>query len=101
MKAHAGVLWVACVVFAACGNVPFDAVMPQMCTLTGGDSCGDPNLTCQCCPAGGPMSHCLCAEPRATPGNCPDPSGPDCKLGLGIKPGFCARITFTCCWACA
>ncbi len=77
-----------------------DIVAPQLCTVPGTGTCSDSNLACQCCPAGGPMNHCLCAEACTSSADCHDPARPDCKIGPGTKSGFCAPTTFACCWTC-
>ncbi len=57
-------------------------------------------LTCDCCPAGGPLQHCTCSTPCASASDCTDPSRPVCQQESPTSPGFCAADTFTCCWLC-
>ncbi len=85
---------------AESSDVPVDAGSPQICTVPGTDMCSDTSLSCQCCPAGGPLNHCLCAETCMSSIDCKDPARPECKVGPGTKSGFCAPTTFTCCWLC-
>jgi len=63
--------------------------------------CGDPNLTCQCCPIGGPAQRCLCSTPCLDDSECTDASRPVCNKpeSNGVK-GFCAPADFSCCWLC-
>jgi hypothetical protein len=63
--------------------------------------CGDPNLTCECCPIGGPAQRCLCSTPCLDDSECTDLSRPVCnKPESNDGMGFCAPANFSCCWLC-
>ena len=72
------------------------------CTDLTAGSCEDPNLSCQCCPIGGPAQRCLCSTPCSADDQCTDPSRPVCNKpeSNGALLGFCAPAGFVCCWLC-
>ncbi len=66
-------------------------------------SCAEPGLTCQCCPAGGPLNNCLCTEPARCmdDDDCTDPARPRCNrpmIGGGPSTGICTPTEFGCAW---
>jgi|SRR5215831_10588494 len=57
-------------------------------------------LTCDCCPAGGPLQHCLCSTSCASDAECSDPARPHCERAPQAPTGFCTPAGFQCCWLC-
>jgi len=63
-------------------------------------TCAAKDLSCECCPYGGPANHCLCSTPCMTNTDCTDAARPVCQQpGVGSQ-GFCAPADFGCCWMC-
>jgi len=56
-------------------------------------------LTCECCPAGGPLQNCLCSTPCSSDADCTSGERPVCNHEAGFV-GFCAPVSFMCCWPC-
>ncbi len=63
-------------------------------------TCAAKDLSCECCPYGGPANHCLCSTPCMTNTDCTDASRPVCQQPGAGSQGFCAPADFGCCWMC-
>lgn len=64
--------------------------------------CSNP-LSCQCCPAGGNLLHCLCSTICSSNTDCQDPARPVCSKASVSGTGICIPSSdsgFTCCWLC-
>ncbi len=62
--------------------------------------CAGGGLSCECCPAGGPRSNCLCTTTCTTDEDCTDPARPRCnrdELNPGST-GICTPTDFVCAW---
>jgi len=58
--------------------------------------------SCLCCPAGGPLEHCLCTTACTDSSKCTDPARPSCNLPPQqcTANGLCTPAGFQCCWCC-
>lgn len=78
----------------------FDATPPDTCLGNTEGTCGDPALSCQSCPAGGPLANFLCSTACTSDNDCTDPARPTCNQADEGVEGFCAAEEFSCCWFC-
>ena len=63
-------------------------------------ACTETGTGCECCPAGGPLSNCLCTTTCTTDADCPEPSRPLCNKDM-LNPGatgICTPNDFVCAW---
>lgn len=69
-----------------------------LCMPGGGLTCSA-GLSCQCCPAGGPLSHCLCTTTCRTAADCRTPGLSRCDLDtLTGGSGLCMPDSLVCRW---
>jgi hypothetical protein len=61
--------------------------------------CAETGLSCECCPAGGPRSNCLCTTTCRDDRECTDPARPRCNRDLVLgSMGICTPRDFLCLW---
>ncbi len=61
-------------------------------------ACQDSSLECLCCPAGGPMSNCLCTTTCTSDNDCTDAVRPMCNQMNPGDPGICTATDYGCAW---
>jgi hypothetical protein len=62
-------------------------------------ACTGAGLSCECCPAGGPLERCLCTTPCTSDAECTDPARPHCNQESTGSAGLCTPAAgFVCAW---
>ncbi|MBO6940070.1 MAG: hypothetical protein JJ863_34180 [Deltaproteobacteria bacterium] len=62
--------------------------------------CSERGVSCECCPAGGPRSNCLCTSTCMTDDDCTNAERPRCNRDM-MNPGatgICTPTEFACAW---
>ncbi len=64
-----------------------------LCSPTMPGRCEAGGVSCMCCPAGGPLNHCLCTDD-----DCTDAARPHCNQPSAGETGICTPLVFVCAW---